>query len=84
MGDLTSATKSHIVKSISCPTPDIVGIGKAEISRARSSLLKHHKSSIEPPPLASITVSTWFPLLFSLKTRILSKASIIVLGAVSP
>ena len=29
VGTLKSETKSHIVKSISCPTPEIVGIGNA-------------------------------------------------------
>ena len=84
VGDLVSETKSQIVKSISCPTPDIVGIGKANISLASSSLLKHHKSSIEPPPRESMTTSIGLSLLFSLNNNILFSAFIIVLGAVSP
>jgi hypothetical protein len=46
-----------MVKSISCPTPEIVGIGNTAICLARSSLLKHHKSSIDPPPLEITTTS---------------------------
>ena len=50
VGALKSATKSVIVKSISCPTPEIIGRGKSNISLARLSLLKAHRSSIDPPP----------------------------------
>ena len=57
VGTRISQTKSQIEKSISWPTPDMVGIGYENISRAKSSLLKHQRSSIEPPPLARITTS---------------------------
>ena len=60
VGALRSDTKSAIVKSISWPTPEIIGISKLNISLAKSSLLKHHKSSIEPPPLHKRTQSTLF------------------------
>ena len=84
VGARMSAIKSLIVKSISCPTPDIVGIGNVEISRANSSLLKHHKSSIDPPPLAKITTSILLSALDSLKWIILFIAFISVRGALSP
>ena len=45
-----SATKSAIVKSISCPIALIVGIVLAKIARATISSLNAHKSSKEPPP----------------------------------
>ena len=35
----------------------MVGIGYEKISLAKSSLLKHQRSSIEPPPLARMTTS---------------------------
>ena len=60
VGTRISQTKSQIVKSISWPTPDMVGIGYEKISRAKSSLLKHQRSSIEPPPLARMTTSIMF------------------------
>jgi hypothetical protein len=50
VGALRSATKSVIVKSISWPTPEIMGRGKSNNSLARLSLLNAHKSSIDPPP----------------------------------
>ena len=78
VGTLKSQTKSQIVKSISCPTPDIVGIGYEKISLASSSLLKHQRSSIEPPPLEIMTTSIIFLGLFSLNKIILFKALIIL------
>ena len=57
VGALRSDTKSAIVKSISWPTPEIMGTSKLNISLAKSSLLKHHKSSIEPPHLHKRTQS---------------------------
>ena len=51
---LTSATKSDIVKSISCPTADITGILQSNMLLANSSLLKTMRSSGEPPPLPTI------------------------------
>ena len=39
VGALTSATKSAMVKSTSCPTAEITGVGEATIARASSSSL---------------------------------------------
>jgi len=58
VGALISATKSHIVKSISWPTADIIGIFDSNTHLATSSSLNDHKSSIDPPPLPTIIVST--------------------------
>ena len=58
VGALISDTKSHIVKSISCPTADIIGIFDSNTHLATSYSLNAHKSSIEPPPLPIIIVST--------------------------
>jgi len=57
VGALKSATKSDIVKSISCPTAEITGISKSYIALATISSLKHHKSSIDPPPRPTIKTS---------------------------
>ena len=57
VGALKSATKSAIVKSVSCPTADIIGSSEAKIALATTSSLNGHKSSKEPPPLASIKTS---------------------------
>ena len=57
VGARRSATKSAIVKSISCPTALIVGILQLYIARATFSSLNGHKSSIEPPPLPTINIS---------------------------
>ena len=46
----TSATKSAIVKSISWPTAETIGIADSKIARATTSSLNAHKSSSEPPP----------------------------------
>ena len=54
----TSAAKSAIVVSISCPTPETTGTGEAAMARATASSLKAHRSSSEPPPRATITTST--------------------------
>ena len=53
----TSATKSAIDQSFSCPIPVITGFLDANIARATFSSLKTHKSSGDPPPLATIMVS---------------------------
>jgi hypothetical protein len=53
-----SATKSAIEKSLSCPTAEITGILHLKMASATLSSLKAHKSSIEPPPLVNISVST--------------------------
>ena len=54
VGALTSATKSAIVKSISCPIPDITGISMEEMARATTSSLKDQRSSSDPPPRVNI------------------------------
>ena len=66
VGALISDTKSHIVKSISCPTADIIGIFDSNTHLATSSSLNDHKSSIDPPPLPTIIVSTGWTLLKNL------------------
>ena len=53
-----SDTKSLIVKSISWPTADTIGLLELYIALATISSLKAHKSSIEPPPRPSIITST--------------------------
>lgn len=50
VGALKSATKSAIVKSISCPTAEMIGILELKIALATISSLNAHKSSIDPPP----------------------------------
>ena len=45
-----SATKSAIEKSLSCPTPLMMGTGLAAMQRASASSLKAAKSSALPPP----------------------------------
>ncbi len=60
VGALRSATKSAIVKSTSCPTPDIIGIFDAKIALATISSLNAHKSSIDPPPRPTIIRSMFF------------------------
>ena len=45
-----SATKSLMVKSISCPTADTTGMADSKIARATASSLNAHKSSRLPPP----------------------------------
>ena len=54
---LVSATKSAIVKSVSCPTAAIIGILQSNIALATSSVLYAHRSSIDPPPLPIIITS---------------------------
>ena len=49
-----------MVKSVSCPTPEITGTAEAAIARATVSSLKAHRSSSEPPPRATITTSANF------------------------
>ena len=49
---LTSDTKSRIVKSVSWPMADIIGISESKTFLAKASLLKQFKSSKDPPPLA--------------------------------
>jgi len=57
VGARRSATKSAIVKSISCPTAEITGTREAWIARATDSSLKHHKSSMLPPPRPTMMTS---------------------------
>lgn len=57
VGALKSATKSAIVKSVSCPTAEIIGIFELYIALATISSLNGHKSSNEPPPLPIIKTS---------------------------
>ena len=57
VGALKSATISLIVISVSCPTAETIGVVHLEISLARSTSLKGHKSSNEPPPLPTIIIS---------------------------
>ena len=57
VGARTSAAKSAIVKSTSCPIPEMIGIGQATMARAKPSSLKAHRSSSEPPPRARIKTS---------------------------
>ena len=60
VGALKSDTKSEMVKSVSCPTADIIGILELKIACAIFSLLKLIKSSKLPPPLAKIITSGFF------------------------
>ena len=57
VGALKSATKSDIVKSVSCPTAEIIGISDSYMLSATTFSLNGHKSSKEPPPLANINTS---------------------------
>ena len=49
-----------MVKSISCPTAETIGMRDANIARATSSSLNAHKSSNDPPPRPMIMTSTSF------------------------
>ena len=57
------ATKSPMVKSISCPTAETTGTADSKIARARTSSLKAQRSSRDPPPRPTIMTST-FPTRF--------------------
>jgi hypothetical protein len=54
VGARRSAAKSISVVSVSCPTALISGIGEAAAARTTSSSLNAHRSSIEPPPRATM------------------------------
>ena len=54
VGALLSATKSIKVVSVSWPIADIIGIVELKTARTTIYSLKGHKSSIDPPPLATI------------------------------
>ena len=53
----TTATKSVIVKSVSCPTAEITGSFDLATARANVSSLKAQRSSNDPPPLPMISTS---------------------------
>ena len=63
---LTSDTKSDNVVSVSWPIPVTIGVLQLKIARTTSSVLKLHKSSIDPPPRPNIITS-----LSSLSARII-------------
>ena len=58
VGARKSATKSQIVKSISCPIAETTGTLTSTITRATISSLNSHKSSMLPPPRATTIRST--------------------------
>ncbi len=58
VGARTSATKSAMVKSVSCPTAEITGTRELTIARATPSSLNAQRSSSEPPPRARMITST--------------------------
>ena len=76
VGALTSATKSEIVKSISCPIAETMGIGKDLIERAIDSVLNTERSSRDPPPrVISVTSGSGFMLvIFFRASRMLASA----------
>ena len=55
---IISETKSIIVKSVSCPTAETIGLLQLYVAVATISVLNGCKSSILPPPRATITTST--------------------------
>ena len=57
VGARLSETKSISVVSVSCPTAEISGMSLAAAARATLSSLNPHRSSIEPPPRATISRS---------------------------
>lgn len=57
VGALMSAVKSLMVKSVSCPTAEMIGMSDAKIALATASSLKAQSSSIDPPPLPTIKTS---------------------------
>ena len=67
VGALKSATKSAMVKSVSCPTAEITGVLHSKIARATISSLKAQRSSMDPPPRPTMITSTpasssiWIP-----------------------
>ena len=62
VGARMSATQSAIVKSVSCPMAEIIGIFDSKIAFATISSLKAQRSSMLPPPLATIRTSARFVL----------------------
>ena len=75
VGARRSATKSAIVKSISCPIADTTGMIDLDIACATTSSLKAHKSSIDPPPLPIIRASILFILLICSIAQAISSAA---------
>ena len=57
VGARRSAAWSISVVSVSCPTAEMSGIGDSAAARTTSSSLNAHRSSIEPPPRATISRS---------------------------
>ena len=57
VGARRSETKSIRVVSVSCPTAEIRGMALAAATRANASSLKGQRSSMEPPPRATISTS---------------------------
>ncbi len=57
VGARRSAAKSMSVVSVSWPTAEMSGIALAAAARTTISSLKGHKSSIEPPPRATMRTS---------------------------
>ena len=73
---LTSATKSAIVVSVSCPIAVIIGIFELYICLAKYSSLYPIKSSKDPPPLAIIIASDVFFLFIVIKRSIILDAQL--------
>ena len=70
VGALTSATKSEIVKSISCPIAETMGIGKDLIEREIDSVLNTERASRDPPPrVISVTSGSGFMLVIFFYVR---------------
>ena len=57
VGARRSAAKSHRLVSVSCPTAEMIGIEHAATARTTASSLNAHRSSIDPPPRATMTRS---------------------------
>ena len=57
VGARASETKSIKVVSVSCPTAEISGMSLSEAARATASSLNPQRSSIDPPPRATINKS---------------------------
>ena len=53
----TSATRSAMLTSTSCPTADTTGVALAAMARATASLLKAARSSALPPPRPTMSTS---------------------------
>ena len=71
----TSAARSVSVTSTSCPTAEIVGIDEAATALTTTSSLKEARSSLEPPPRATMTTSAPFTLEKAFTARAISSAA---------